>query len=251
MSLLEVNQVRSGYGKIPVVHGASLAVAEGELVGLVGPNGAGKSTLMKTLMRLLEVTAGSISFGGTDLTEAGPRVAVRLGMGYVPQERNTFSALTVEENLKVPVSGRKRTEASDLRERMYERFPVLKERRRQPASTLSGGERQMLALASAIITAPPFLVLDEPTTGLSPAIVRDLIQHIVGLRREGTAVLWVVEENPLEILRHADRTYIMRNGIIEREVLSTDFLNDEALRDLFFGVESDTHDLSPPGHDRS
>jgi ABC-type branched-subunit amino acid transport system ATPase component len=105
----------------------------------------------------------------------------------------------------------------------------------------------MLALASAIITGPPLLVLDEPTTGLSPAIVHDLIQHIVGLRREGTAVLWVVEGNPLEILRHADRTYIMRGGLIEREVFPTDLLNDESLRDFFFGVEPETGDLSHTG----
>ena len=239
MSLLEVQNVRSGYGKVPILHDVSLHVDERELVAVIGANGAGKSTLMKTITRLLPLMAGSIVFDGTDLSDRDPRAAAKLDMAYVPQDGNTFPGLSVEDNLGVSLMGIKRGEAAEMRERMYERFPVLKDRRRQAASTLSGGERQMLALASAMITSPRFLVLDEPTTGLAPSIVQGLIQQILSFQREGTTVLWVVEENPLQVLEHVDRVYLMQAGVIERELSANELLGDRTLQELFFGVETD------------
>jgi len=239
VSLLEVQNVRSGYGKVPILHDVSLHVDERELVAVIGANGAGKSTLMKTITRLLPLMAGSIVFDGTDLSDRDPRAAAKLDMAYVPQDGNTFPGLSVEDNLGVSLMGIKRGEAAEMRERMYERFPVLKDRRRQAASTLSGGERQMLALASAMITSPRFLVLDEPTTGLAPSIVQGLIQQILSFQREGTTVLWVVEENPLQVLEHVDRVYLMQAGVIERELSANELLGDRTLQELFFGVETD------------
>jgi ABC-type branched-subunit amino acid transport system ATPase component len=239
MSLLEVRNVKSGYGRVPILHDVSLHVDERELVAVIGANGAGKSTLMKTITRLLPLMSGSIGFDGNDLSDSDPRAAAKLDMAYVPQDGNTFPGLSVEDNLSVSLIGVKRAEGAEMRERMYERFPVLKDRRRQAASTLSGGERQMLALASAMITSPRFLVLDEPTTGLAPSIVQGLIQQILSFQREGTTVLWVVEENPLQVLEHVDRVYLMQAGVIERELSADELLGDRTLQELFFGVETD------------
>jgi branched-chain amino acid transport system ATP-binding protein len=239
VTLLDVRQVRSGYGKVPILHDVSLHVDERELVAVIGANGAGKSTLMKTIMRLLPLMSGSIHFDGKDLSAGDPRAAAKLDMAYVPQDGNTFPGLSVEDNLGVSLMGVKRAEAAEMRERMYDRFPVLKERRRQAASTLSGGERQMLALASAMIRSPRFLVLDEPTTGLAPSIVKGLIQQILRFQRDGTTVLWVVEENPLQVLEHVDRVYMVQAGVIERELAAEELLGDRTLQELFFGVETE------------
>jgi branched-chain amino acid transport system ATP-binding protein len=239
VTLLEVRNVRSGYGKVPILHDVSLQVDERELVAVIGANGAGKSTLMKTIMRLLPLMSGSITFNGHDLSQGDPRAAAKLDMAYVPQDGNTFPGLSVEDNLGVSLMGVKRAEAAEMRERMYDRFPVLRERRRQAASTLSGGERQMLALASAMISSPRFLVLDEPTTGLAPSIVKGLIQQILSFQRDGTTVLWVVEENPLQVLEHVDRVYMMQAGVIERELAAEELLADRTLQELFFGVETE------------
>jgi branched-chain amino acid transport system ATP-binding protein len=239
VTLLEVRNVRSGYGKVPILHDVSLQVDERELVAVIGANGAGKSTLMKTIMRLLPLMSGSITFNGHDLSQGDPRAAAKLDMAYVPQDGNTFPGLSVEDNLGVSLMGVKRAEAAEMRERMYDRFPVLRERRRQAASTLSGGERQMLALASAMISSPRFLVLDEPTTGLAPSIVKGLIQQILSFQRDGTTVLWVVEENPLQVLEHVDRVYMMQAGVIERELAAEELLGDRTLQELFFGVETE------------
>jgi ABC-type branched-subunit amino acid transport system ATPase component len=239
MSLLDVSGIRSGYGKVPVLHDVSVHVDERELVAVIGANGAGKSTLMKTITRLLPLMSGSISFDGHDLSGKDPRAAAKLDMAYVPQDGNTFPGLSVEDNLSVSLIGRRRGESAEMREQMYERFPVLRDRRRQAASTLSGGERQMLALASAMITSPRFLVLDEPTTGLAPSIVQSLIQQILRFRSEGTTVLWVVEENPLQVLEHVDRVYMMQAGVVERELAAEELLGDQTLQELFFGVHTD------------
>jgi ABC-type branched-subunit amino acid transport system ATPase component len=247
VSLLEVCGIRSGYGKVPILHDVSVRVEERELVAVIGANGAGKSTLMKTITRLLPLMAGSIHFDGHDLSDRDPRAAAKLDIAYVPQDANTFPGLSVEDNLGVSLMGRKRGEAAEMREQMYERFPVLRDRRRQAASTLSGGERQMLALASAMITSPRFLVLDEPTTGLAPSIVQGLIQQILRFQREGTTVLWVVEENPLQVLEHVDRVYMMQAGVVERELAADELLGDSTLQELFFGVEADAPENKEAG----
>ena len=236
MSLLEVRGIESGYGKLPVLHDVSLDVDEGEIVAIAGPNGAGKTTLMRTIFQLLPATRGSVTFDGHDLTKLDATKLAALGLGYVPQGANTFPDLSVEDNLKVALARASRREAAAATERVYERFPVMLARRRQRAKTLSGGERQILALASAIIEEPRFLALDEPTTGLAPTIVQILVEQILELRRSGMTVLWVIEESPLQILGHVDRVYILQAGAIERELPAAELLHDEALQAVFFGA---------------
>lgn len=240
MSVIEVDRVRSGYGKHQVLHDVSLRVERDEIVAIVGPNGAGKSTLMKTIFRLLPVLTGAVAFNGRDLTRFQSRELASLGMGYVPQEGNTFPELSVDDNLSVSLAGTSRQESKTRRESVYERFPALAERRRQAAGMLSGGERQMLALGSAMITSPSFLALDEPTTGLAPSIVEDLVGQIREFRHRGTGILWVIEDNPLQVLDHVDRVYIMGAGAVEREVGARELLADRSLRDMFFGTAGKT-----------
>jgi branched-chain amino acid transport system ATP-binding protein len=235
VSLLEVSGVEAGYGKLSVLHDVSLEVEAGEIVALVGPNGAGKTTLMKTVFRIVPLFSGSIEFDGTPLADYDTRELAAFGMGYVPQEGNTFPQLSVDENISVALGGLSRSEGSQARDAVYEQFPALAERRKQQASTLSGGERQMLALAGATVTSPRFLALDEPTTGLAPSIVERLIEQILGFRERGSSVLWVIEENPLQILHHVDRVYLIQGGVIERQMPAAELLADDSLRELFFG----------------
>ena len=235
MSLLEISGVEAGYGKLSVLHDVSLEVDAGEIVALVGPNGAGKTSLIKTVFRILPLFSGSIEFDGTPLEGHDTRELAGFGMGYVPQEGNTFPQLSVDENVSVALVGLSRAEAAHAREDVYAQFPALAERRKQPASTLSGGERQMLALAGATVASPRFLALDEPTTGLAPSIVERLIEQILEFRKRGSSVLWVIEENPLQILHHVDRVYLIQGGVIERQMPAAELLADDSLRELFFG----------------
>jgi len=235
VSLLSVRDLRSGYGKLPVLHGISMDVASDEAVAIVGPNGAGKSSLLKTVFRLLDPMEGTIALDGADLCARATTDLVRLGMGYVPQGDNTFPDLNVEENLRVALTAHRGLDVREGLRLAYEVFPVLKDRSQQRASTLSGGERQMLAIAGAIVSRPRLLALDEPTTGLAPTIVHNLIAKILDIRRGGTAILWVIEENPLEILRHCDRVYLMQGGVFTHELRPDEILSSESLQQLFFG----------------
>ena len=238
MSLLEISNVESGYGQLPVLHGVSMHVEANEIVALIGPNGAGKSTLMKTIFRLLPTESGSIVYDGQDLGAVSATKLASMGMAFAPQGFSTFPDLSVEDNLKVPLTSQSMRGVGEAMDHMFATFPILKERRRQRARTLSGGERQMLALASAMILEPKFLALDEPTTGLAPSIVDALVEQIVGFRDSGTTILWVIEENPLEVLQYVERVYLMQSGLIERELSVEELLNDEALQDMFFGTHS-------------
>jgi branched-chain amino acid transport system ATP-binding protein len=246
LTLLSVKDVDAGYTKLPLLHGVSLEVAEGEVVAVVGPNGAGKTTLMKSIFRLLPLRRGTIEFEGRDLGDTSPAELSRLGAGLVPQEANTFPDLSVDDNLRVGLVGVRRSGMTPKLERMYERFPALANRRDQRVKTLSGGERQMVALASAMIKEPKFLALDEPTTGLAPSIVEGLISEILVSRAGGTTVLWVVEENPLQVLRHVDRVYFLRAGVIQREFSAAELLDDESLQALFFGSEAGAEPAAKP-----
>lgn len=237
MSLLEVEDLYAGYGKLAAVHGANLSVTAGEIVGIVGVNGAGKSSLVKAVSRVLTPMRGSVRFDGTDLSGMTPRDVARLGIGYVPQGRNTFPTLSVEANLRVSLTAT-RSPVSDGLAAAFELFPALGERRAHTASTLSGGERQMLALASAMATNPKMLVLDEPTVGLAPSIVNDLIDRICHARDAGTTVLWIVEENPLKVLERCDRSYVMQGGTVTHELSSQQLVDKQAIHDLFFSVEA-------------
>ncbi|MDH4118544.1 MAG: ABC transporter ATP-binding protein [Acidimicrobiia bacterium] len=237
MSSLEIRDLETGYGRLPVLHGVSIRVEPNELVAIVGPNGAGKTSMVKALFGLLPAMKGSLVFDGVDITGAPTARRNEIGMAMVPQTGNTFPDLTVEENLSVSFSMLDRDAATKALQRAYDMFPQLDERRKQPAKTLSGGERQMLAFASGIGTDPRLLVLDEPTTGLAPTIVQGLVDKIVEFRSGGASILWIIEENPLEVLPVVDRVYVLNNGAVQAEMPAAELLADDALQDLFFGVE--------------
>lgn len=233
---LELKDVESGYGNLPILHGVSMNVEPAEIVAVIGPNGAGKTTLMKTIFGLLPVKGGQMNFAGQDLTRLNTPARAGLRMAYVPQEASTFPELTVYDNLAVSMlTASKRTQAQRIRE-MLELFPALGELRRARAGTLSGGERQMLAIASAMITKPQFLALDEPTTGLAPSIVAARIKDITAAREAGATVLWVIEESPMLCLPHVDRVYVMNSGELSASQPASELLDEELLQATFFGV---------------
>jgi branched-chain amino acid transport system ATP-binding protein len=237
MALLTVTDLESGYGKLPVLHGVSFSVAEGEVVGIFGPNGAGKSTLAKTLFRLLPAKTGSIGFDGQDLTRLGTQQLSARGLGYVPQEGNTFPSLTVEENLMVGLQGgREGASRTDSFDQIYATFPVLGERRRQRSGTLSGGERQMLAIAAAMIRRPRFLLLDEPTSGLAPIVVDMLIDKMLRFVEIGTTLLWIIGDEAAKALRHVDRAYFLQSGLIAQELDGASLREEGTVADLYFGT---------------
>jgi branched-chain amino acid transport system ATP-binding protein len=237
MTLLTVDTVTAGYGKLPVIHDVSLTVHANETVALVGPNGAGKSTLLKTIFQQVIPMSGCVRFADEDVAAISPAHMVRRGMAYVPQGGNTFPALTVEENIRVALMPMGRAKLRAGIDAAFDRFPALAKRRGSTASTLSGGERQMLAVVGAVASEPKFLALDEPTTGLAPTIVQELISQLAEATKDGVGVLWIVEENPSVILPHCDRVHVMQGGRIsaEHDVAAT--LDDETLRNLFFGID--------------
>lgn len=228
--LLEVAGLESGYGKVTVLHGVDLQVAIGEIIVVLGPNGAGKSTLMKSVAGHLRPTGGSVTFDGDDVSGRSPQDVSRLGIGYVPQENNVFGELTVRDNLRVV--SLTFPKAQDRMASVFERFPVLAERARQRAATLSGGERQTLAVSSALIADPKVLLLDEPTAGLAPLFVGQMVEWVSELAAGGMAVVWVVEQNPEKILAASTRTYLVEGGRSTAEFNSAELLEPGRLQEL-------------------
>jgi ABC-type branched-subunit amino acid transport system ATPase component len=209
-SMLEIDSLVTGYGNLPVIHGVSLKVEEGSSVAIFGGNGVGKSTLLKAIAAWLPVQAGSISWAGQNLSDRDAVFAARAGIGFVPQENIVFASLSVEENLDLAADF-KRNGGARLNE-IYERFPMLFERKRQKAGSLSGGERQLLAVVSALLMEPQLLLLDEPTTGLSQVatqLLKDVIRDVV---REGITLVWVVEQDPDVVREIVDRAHVMAGG---------------------------------------
>jgi branched-chain amino acid transport system ATP-binding protein/neutral amino acid transport system ATP-binding protein len=234
MSLLAVEGLRGGYvAADEIVRGASLSVGEGEIVSLIGPNGAGKSTLLKLIAGLLRPSAGQVVLQDRQIAGLPATAIGRLGLSFVPQERNVFGAMTVRENLEMgaflePGQARARIEA------LFTRFPMLAEKRRALARTLSGGQRQILAMAMALMTAPRLLLLDEPSAGLSPKAAEELFATIVALNRDGVAIL-MVEQNALEALTISARAYVLVLGQMAREGPAAALMADPSVRDLFLG----------------
>jgi ABC-type branched-subunit amino acid transport system ATPase component len=237
VSLLELDGLETGYGGLPVLHGVTMRVEANEMVAIIGPNGAGKTSLAKAIFGLLPAMRGSVRFDGENLTSAPTARRTALGMAMAPQVDNTFPDLTVEDNLIVSFSTFGPDEAERAMTNAYTMFPRLEERKKQAARTLSGGERQMLAFASCSGSRPRFLVLDEPTTGLAPTIVHSLVEKIIEFKDSGASILWVIEENPLEVLPFVDRVYVLNNGAIRAETSADELMSEEALSALFFGLE--------------
>jgi branched-chain amino acid transport system ATP-binding protein len=215
MTLLRVEGLRVGYGKVEVLHGIDLTVGAGEIVALLGSNGAGKTTTLRALSGLEPIRGGRVSLGDTSLVGVPAHRIAAMGLAHVPERRRLFAPLTVEENLKLG-GYLMREQTAELRRRidqMYALFPRLQERRAQLAGTLSGGEQQMVAIARALILHPRVLVLDEPSMGLAPLIVRSIFSIVKRLRDDGMAVL-LVEQNARQTLRIADRAYVLESGSI-------------------------------------
>ncbi len=235
--MLEVSGLQVDYGAIRAVHDVSLTLAEGELVTLLGANGAGKSSTLMCISGALRAAAGSIRLEGADVTSASPEAMVRKGVATVPETRDVFPDLTVEENLQLGAYIR-RSDAGGVardRARMFEMFPVLAERAGQAAGTLSGGEQQMLVIARAMMSRPRFLLLDEPSLGLAPTIVDRIFDMIATLKRSGLTIL-LVEQNASKALSVADRAYVMRLGKIEAEGAASEIAAATDLKALYLSV---------------
>jgi branched-chain amino acid transport system ATP-binding protein len=237
--LLAVADLYAGYGALDVLRGVTLDVDRGELVAVLGPNGAGKSTLLRTISGIeTNVRSGSIAFDGHDLLRASTVQGVRYGCLQVPEGRQLFTELSVDDNLRLGAfSVDRRTIEADIAA-MYERFPALAARRSQHAFSLSGGEQQMLAIARALMARPKLLMLDEPTTGLAPQIVEQIFGILTGLKRAGTAVL-IVEQNAYLTLQHADRAYVLENGAIALAGTAAEMIADARVRAIYLGGATD------------
>ena len=232
--MLEARDVVAGYVRgLPVVHGASVTVARGEIVSLIGPNGAGKSTLLKAIAGLVNREAGSFELQGKQLTPLKPHEIVRAGVGYVPQTGNVFTTLTIHENLKVG-GHLLRGQMTERLERAYALFPALAEKRGDRARTLSGGQRQMLAIARALMTDPQLLMLDEPTAGLAPKVVEEVFSQLRRLASSGVAVL-MVEQNARAALRNSDRGYVLTEGRNYIDGSAVALLSDPGVSEAFLG----------------
>ena len=229
--LLALEEVHGAYGLSRVLHGVSLEARAGEVVSLLGRNGAGKSTTLKAIMSLVEVTSGAVRFDGRDITRAPTHEISRLGVGYVPEDRRIFGDLTVAENLIVGEQGSGGWTVA----RVYAFFPKLGEMARRRAGSLSGGEQQMLTVARTLMGNPRVLLLDEPSEGLAPVVVRALGEQIAALKREGLTIV-LSEQNLKFAARLADRAYIIERGVIRFGGAMADLLADEALRRAYLSV---------------
>ena len=210
MSFLLGEHMTGGYGATNILHDCSIGVEKGEIVVIVGPNGAGKSTAMKAVFGMLPLRQGRILFNDQDITHLKPEERVLRGMGFVPQNHNVFTSMTVEENLEMGAFIRTDPIADSIAQ-VYELFPILKDKRKQPAGELSGGQRQQVAVGRALMTHPKVLILDEPTAGVSPIVMDELFDRIIEIARLGVAIL-MVEQNAKQALEIADRGYVLVQG---------------------------------------
>ena len=233
MALLEASDLVAGYGETEILHGVSITVSEGEVITIIGPNGCGKSTLMKAIVGLLRIRTGSVTFRGADISALPPEQIVRTGLCYVPQTNNVFPSLTIRENLEMGAFVRR----DDYRGRvdeMFRLFPDLALRPAQKAGRLSGGQRQMLAIARALMLDPALVLLDEPSAGLSPAMTGLVFERIREINGTGVAVV-LVEQNAREALGMSDRGYILVSGENRLEDTGRDLLDNPDVASLYLG----------------
>ncbi|MBV9747905.1 MAG: ABC transporter ATP-binding protein [Acetobacteraceae bacterium] len=233
--LLELDGLSSGYGRFQVLRDVSLAVNTGEIVALIGANGAGKSTLLNTVMGLVARSQGEIRFDGKQIAQRPTPAIVRSGIAQVPERRQLFGTMTVEENLRMGAYAcADRRAVPRLLDEQYARFPILGERRRQLAKTMSGGQQQMVAIARAMMSQPRLLLLDEPSLGLAPLVVAQIMREIVALRAAQGTVL-IVEQNAHAALTIADRGYVLEQGRITASGASAELLHSPAVQDAYLG----------------
>ena len=233
--ILEIRALESGYGRIQALKGIDLTIGEGELVALVGANGAGKTTLLRALSGVQPVAGGIVRFRGADITRAAPERRVRLGIVQVPEGRQVFGPLSVEDNLRLGAYTRPRAEAELKLGQVYAMFPVLKTKRRSSAGTLSGGQQQMLAIGRALMAQPKLLLLDEPSMGLAPRLVAEIFACVQALRNANTAIL-LVEQNAGAALGIADRAYVLETGQIVLSGTGAALLADASVRSAYLGL---------------
>jgi len=235
MALLEVEAIHLGYGDSEVLHGVGMRAEVREIVTIIGPNGAGKSTLLKGIMGYLRPYRGHVRLRGEDITALRPDQRVHKGVAYVPQLDNVFPSLTVEENLKMGAYILSRAQVSERIETQYARFPRLAERRKQRVRTMSGGERQMLAMARALMTEPELLLLDEPSAALSPRMAGEVFDKVSEIRAQGKAVV-IVEQEARRSLEISDRGYVLAGGRNAFEGPAHTILGDEKIREAYLGA---------------
>lgn len=233
MSFLVGEQMTGGYGAANILHGCSIGVEKGEIAVIVGPNGAGKSTAMKAVFGMLPMRQGRVMFDGEDITRLKPEERVIKGMGFVPQTNNVFTSMTVEENLEMGAFIRN-DPISDSIAQVYDLFPILKQKRKQSAGELSGGQRQQVAVGRALMTQPKVLLLDEPTAGVSPIVMDELFDRIVEIARLNVAIL-MVEQNAKQALEIADRGYVLVQGLNRFTDTGEALLANPEVRRAFLG----------------
>lgn len=237
MNLLEVRDLNVHYGAIHAIHDVSIDVEAGQIVTLIGANGAGKTTILHTISGLHKATSGSVTLEGHDLIKTEPSKIVTLGMAHVPEGRHVFSHMTVEENLEMGafIFSKNKSATTESIQDVYNRFPRLKERRRQLAGTLSGGEQQMLAVGRALMAKPKLLLMDEPSMGLSPILVKEIFKIIEEVHKQGITVL-LVEQNAKMALSIADKAYVLETGRIKMSGDAKELMSNDDVRKAYLGV---------------
>ncbi len=234
MAYFEGKNLTAGYGGVDIINSCSIEVNKGEIVAILGPNGAGKSTAMKAMLGLINLTSGQVNINGKNISNLNPQDRVKEGIAFVPQTKNVFTGLTVEENLQMGAYLRT-DDFNNVIEEVFSLFPILKEKRKQFAGELSGGQRQQVALGRALMIKPTVLMLDEPTAGVSPIVMDELFEHILKVKETNVAIL-MVEQNAKQALNISDRGYVLVTGKNKFSGSGKELLNDPEVRRSFLGA---------------